>query len=47
MNLPLAPPRTFKVGLCVTIHPNYLNDFDPQPLGPSEFLFARAGLEFV
>lgn len=46
MTLPLSPPRTFSFGLGVSIHANYPDNFDPQPLGPAEFLFVSVGSGF-
>jgi hypothetical protein len=47
LTLPLSPPRAFTFGLGVSIHANYPDNFDPQPLGPAEFLFVSVGLGFV
>jgi hypothetical protein len=47
LNLPLSPAMPFKFGLGVSIHANYPDNFDPQPLGPAEFLFVSVGLGFV
>ena len=47
LNLPLSPAVPFKFGLGVSIHANYPDNFDPQPLGPAEFLFVSVGLGFV
>jgi hypothetical protein len=47
LTLPLSPTRTFKFGLGVSIHASYPDNFDPAPLGPTEFLFASVGLGFV
>jgi hypothetical protein len=47
LTLPLSPARKFRFGLGVSIHVDYPDNFDPQPLGPSEFLFASVGLGFV
>jgi hypothetical protein len=47
LNLPLSPAVPFQFGLGVSIHANYPDNFDPQPLGPSEFLFVSVGLTFT
>jgi hypothetical protein len=47
LTLPLPEPRTFSYGLGVSIHVTYPDNFDPQPLGRAEFLFASVGLSFV
>jgi hypothetical protein len=47
LNLPLSPAIPFRLGLGVSIHANYPDNFDPQPLGPAEFLFVSVGLGFV
>jgi len=47
LSLPLTPTRTFRYGLGVAIHASYPDNFDPMPLGPTEFLIASVGLAFV
>lgn len=47
LTLPLPEAWKFTYGVGVSIHVNYPDNFDPQPLGPAEFLFASVGLGFV
>ena len=47
LGLSLNPAIPFQFGLGVSIHVNYPDNFDPQPLGPAEFLFASVGLGFI
>jgi hypothetical protein len=45
--LTLPSPKAFRFGMGVSIHAAYPDNFDPMPLGPSEFLFASVGLAFL